>query len=85
MIGAAFPVFAARNRGIGVPAWAFFIAKYFGSGVIIATAFIHVSDLLSLIRLYLASIKLTCLSYSPRPTTPLLTPASPVPSQSTIG
>jgi len=25
-----------------VPEWAFFIAKYFGSGVIIATAFIHV-------------------------------------------
>ena len=29
---------------MGVPARAFFIAKYFGSGVIIATAFIHVSD-----------------------------------------
>lgn len=26
-----------------MPEWAFFIAKYFGSGVIIATAFIHVS------------------------------------------
>ncbi len=26
---------------MGVPEWAFFIAKYFGSGVIIATAFIH--------------------------------------------
>ncbi|THW68691.1 ZIP zinc/iron transport family [Aureobasidium pullulans] len=36
-----FPVFAARHRGVGVPEWAFFIAKYFGSGVIIATAFIH--------------------------------------------
>ncbi|KAL9073771.1 MAG: hypothetical protein Q9157_004617 [Trypethelium eluteriae] len=41
MIGAWFPVFASRHRGIGVPEWAFFIAKYFGSGVIIATAFIH--------------------------------------------
>ena len=39
--GAVFPVYAARHRGIGVPEWAFFIAKYFGSGVIIATAFIH--------------------------------------------
>ena len=28
-----------------VPPLAFFITKYFGSGVIIATAFIHVSDL----------------------------------------
>ena len=26
---------------MGVPEWAFFVAKYFGSGVIIATAFIH--------------------------------------------
>ena len=41
--GAVFPVFAGRHRGTGVPEWAFFIAKYFGSGVIIATAFIHVS------------------------------------------
>lgn len=40
-IGACFPTYAARHRGIGVPEWAFFIAKYFGSGVIIATAFIH--------------------------------------------
>jgi len=43
--GAWFPVYASRHRGIGVPDWAFFIAKYFGSGVIIATAFIHVSQL----------------------------------------
>lgn len=40
-LGAWFPVFAARHRGMGVPEWAFFIAKYFGSGVILATAFIH--------------------------------------------
>ena len=42
VIGAAFPVFANRHKGVGVPEWVFFIAKYFGSGVIIATAFIHV-------------------------------------------
>lgn len=42
--GAVFPVYANRHKGIGVPEWAFFIAKYFGSGVIIATAFIHVSS-----------------------------------------
>lgn len=41
LAGAAFPVYASRHRGVGVPEWAFFIAKYFGSGVIIATAFIH--------------------------------------------
>ncbi|KAI4118171.1 MAG: hypothetical protein LQ345_001721 [Seirophora villosa] len=41
LLGAAFPVYAARHKGVGVPDWAFFIAKYFGSGVIIATAFIH--------------------------------------------
>jgi len=42
--GAAFPVYAHRHKGVGIPSWAFFIAKYFGSGVIIATAFIHVSS-----------------------------------------
>jgi zinc transporter 1/2/3 len=42
-LGAWFPVFAARHKGVGVPEWAFFVAKYFGSGVIVATAFIHVS------------------------------------------
>ncbi|KAF2703892.1 putative plasma membrane low affinity zinc ion transporter [Pleomassaria siparia CBS 279.74] len=40
-LGAVFPVIARRHRSLGVPDWAFFIAKYFGSGVIIATAFIH--------------------------------------------
>lgn len=40
-LGAVFPVYASRHRGTGVPEWAFFIAKYFGSGVIVATAFIH--------------------------------------------
>ncbi len=39
--GAVFPVYAARHRRTGVPQWAFFVVKYFGSGVIIATAFIH--------------------------------------------
>jgi zinc transporter 1/2/3 len=43
-LGTWFPVFAARHPGAGVPTWAFFIAKYFGSGVIVATAFIHVSN-----------------------------------------
>ncbi|KAF2476565.1 low-affinity zinc ion transporter-like protein [Lindgomyces ingoldianus] len=41
MLGAMFPVYARRHSGLGVPDWAFFVAKYFGSGVIIATAFIH--------------------------------------------
>ena len=40
--GAVFPVFAQKHKGTKVPECAFFIAKYFGSGVIIATAFIHV-------------------------------------------
>jgi zinc transporter 1/2/3 len=42
MFGALFPVFARRfGKDGGFPKWCFFIAKYFGSGVIIATAFIH--------------------------------------------
>lgn len=39
--GAVFPVFAKNHQGMGVPDWSFFVAKFFGSGVIIATAFIH--------------------------------------------
>ncbi|KAL3423386.1 ZIP zinc/iron transporter [Phlyctema vagabunda] len=41
LMGALLPVLAARNTRMHVPPVAFFIAKYFGSGVIIATAFIH--------------------------------------------
>lgn len=39
--GAMFPVLARRTRHKLVPNWVFFAAKYFGSGVIITTAFIH--------------------------------------------
>lgn len=46
-LGTWFPIFSWRHRSTGVPEWAFFIAKYFGSGVIITTAFIHVSALMS--------------------------------------
>ena len=40
-MGACFPIYAKRNKGLKVPEWTFFVAKYFGSGVIVATAFIH--------------------------------------------
>ncbi|CAN9330437.1 unnamed protein product [Alternaria alternata] len=39
--GAMFPVLARRTRHKLIPNWVFFAAKYFGSGVIITTAFIH--------------------------------------------
>jgi zinc transporter 1/2/3 len=39
--GAIFPTFAKRSQSKLVPSWVFFVAKYFGSGVIVATAFIH--------------------------------------------
>lgn len=40
-LGAVAPIILARSSRMKVPKTAFFIAKYFGSGVIIATAFIH--------------------------------------------
>ncbi|KAG9248954.1 Zinc/iron permease [Calycina marina] len=40
-LGALLPIAAARIKRFQVPATAFFVTKYFGSGVIIATAFIH--------------------------------------------
>ncbi|GEQ70839.1 hypothetical protein JCM33374_g4519 [Metschnikowia sp. JCM 33374] len=39
--GAFFPVLASRYSFIRMPSWVFFFCKYFGSGVIVATAFIH--------------------------------------------
>ncbi|KAG7443574.1 ZIP-like iron-zinc transporter [Guyanagaster necrorhizus] len=39
--GALFPVLARRSTWLHVPTAVFDFAKYFGSGVIIATAFIH--------------------------------------------
>ncbi|TFK39931.1 ZIP-like iron-zinc transporter [Crucibulum laeve] len=39
--GAVFPVLAKRSKWLHVPKAVFDFAKYFGSGVIIATAFIH--------------------------------------------
>ncbi|KAJ7210444.1 ZIP-like iron-zinc transporter [Mycena pura] len=39
--GAMFPVLARRSKWLHVPRSVFDFAKYFGSGVIIATAFIH--------------------------------------------
>ncbi|KAF7310046.1 ZIP-like iron-zinc transporter [Mycena indigotica] len=39
--GTLFPVLARRSKWLHVPKFVFDFAKYFGSGVIIATAFIH--------------------------------------------
>ena len=41
--GALFPIIANNNKSLCIPSWAFFFSKYFGSGVIVATGFIHVS------------------------------------------
>ncbi|KAJ7148397.1 ZIP-like iron-zinc transporter [Mycena crocata] len=41
MTGTLFPVLARRSKWLHVPKAVFDFAKYFGSGVIIATAFIH--------------------------------------------
>jgi zinc transporter 1/2/3 len=40
-LGAIAPIILARSRTMRVPKLAFFIAKYFGSGVIISTAWMH--------------------------------------------
>lgn len=42
--GAFFPILSSRYSFIRLPPWCFFIAKYFGSGVIVATAFIHLLE-----------------------------------------
>lgn len=39
--GAVFPIIASRQTLFNMPWWTFFAAKFFGSGVIITTALIH--------------------------------------------
>lgn len=41
LFGALFPLLSSRYSFIRLPDLCFFLAKYFGSGVIVATAFIH--------------------------------------------
>lgn len=43
-IGAYLPLLSSRYSFIRLPSWLFFGAKFFGSGVIIATAFIHLLE-----------------------------------------
>ncbi|KAM3167494.1 Zinc-regulated transporter 2 [Saccharomyces cerevisiae] len=40
-LGVYFPILSSRYSFIRLPNWCFFIAKFFGSGVIVATAFVH--------------------------------------------
>ncbi|KAH8927676.1 Zinc/iron permease [Atractiella rhizophila] len=44
LIGVLFPIIARRSRRARIPESLYDFAKYFGSGVIIATAFIHLLD-----------------------------------------
>lgn len=41
--GAGFPVVAKKVKWMKVPPKVFFACKHFGTGVLIATAFVHVS------------------------------------------
>ncbi|CCF56869.1 hypothetical protein KAFR_0B05730 [Kazachstania africana CBS 2517] len=43
-LGAFFPLLSSKYSFIKLPNWCFFIAKFFGSGVIVATAFIHLLE-----------------------------------------
>ncbi len=43
IFGAGFPVVAKKVKWIKVPTKTFFICKHFGTGVLVATAFVHVS------------------------------------------
>lgn len=39
-----FPVVAKRVRWVKIPLYVYLFARYFGAGVIVATAFIHLLD-----------------------------------------
>ena len=47
LLGAGFPVVAKKVKWVKVPAKTFFICKHFGTGVLIATAFVHVSTMVT--------------------------------------
>lgn len=42
ILGAGFPVVAKKVPSVKVPQKVFFACKHFGTGVLIATAFVHV-------------------------------------------
>jgi hypothetical protein len=42
-LGAGFPLAAKKFKGLRIPPRVFFFCKHFGTGVLIATAFVHVS------------------------------------------
>jgi zinc transporter 1/2/3 len=44
VLATLFPVMATRARRFPIPPYVYLFARYFGSGVIIATAFIHLLD-----------------------------------------
>jgi len=43
MLGTLFPVLTRQSQRFSVSPWVYEAVKYFGSGVILATALIHVS------------------------------------------
>jgi len=43
--GAGFPVVAKKVKWMKIPPPVFFFCKHFGTGVLIATAFVHVSTI----------------------------------------
>jgi hypothetical protein len=45
IFGAGFPVVAKKVKWVKVPRKTFFICKHFGTGVLVATAFVHVRAL----------------------------------------
>jgi zinc transporter ZupT len=40
-LACAFPVFAVRFPRLRIPSWFLFLARHFGTGVLVATAFVH--------------------------------------------
>ena len=51
LLGAGFPVVAKKVKWVKIPAKTFFICKHFGTGVLIATAFVHVSGMAAWLHL----------------------------------
>lgn len=64
ILGAGFPVVAKKVSWVNVPTKVFFMCKHFGTGVLIATAFVHVGHSHALCSIHSAgTIKVANLRY----------------------
>jgi hypothetical protein len=78
ILGCGFPVVAAKVKWMKIPPPVFFFCKHFGTGVLIATAFVHVCCVFHEFLLRLMADRFSsCQQLSHRSTTHVFPSSSP--------